>query len=1225
LRAFGLAFSRRYLEYHLGEKALTDQTAADISAQALDRPFNRALRNAVSDVKGISGLILALTGVIAAYVTLQTATTLQHPWPIVVSLVPIPIFLLFYVFPEWRDAVAQRKLRELGIHGRLQNPGYFRLTPYEEHDSGNYARPDTADVDLTRWITNASSPILYVSGQSGVGKSSLLNAGVTPALRKAEPKWIVITTRPQDAPLSAIKKELATPDTIWHRPPRDIDNLIDLVDRAAEYLHNRDDRLLLVIDQFEEALILFDDNDRKPLAEFLSNLANKPRPGLTVLLSLRSEYIADLESFSIPPPTLGRNCFEVRPFTRAAAHEFIERSGLAIGPSLMDSVFEEVAEIEDMPDRVRPVVLNMIGLVLASFKGALPKGIIPGRLLSGYVRNSIAAANIRSVAPNILRPLVTSLGTKRALSLTDLASAAGVPPTVARGCLIRLANCGLVRTVDQDGTRWELAHDFVARLVQPIVQNWRQTAWEMARPWVAPSALIAWLVILGSSSYLFSSWHLNFARRELDRAGLSLAAQPKEGGNAVQYNRQDVDEDTFKKATAHLSKVYSPVTTLDFSKAKHLSSLEGVSIPTTVTSLNLESSGITTLVGMKPLSQLSKLNLSRTKLLDLSGMPILPALTDLSISNMNNLRSISQMPILQALKTLDLSWNWELTTLTGMPVQPQLLTLDLGFNKLESLAGLPMLSKLTYLRLSNSEKLTSLAGMPVLPSLITLTMEDLSNLTLASMPVLQSLTTLKLSGLNIAGMPDQPKLAELELDKVKLSGMPSFSALRKLKISNLDLAGIPALPTVRELELTNVALAGMPEMPNLASLKLSGRETNSLLGMPILPSLTSLEFDYGSMVTSFAGMPVQPKLATMKVSSALKSLDGMPLLPSLAELDLSNASRLSSLASMPNFPKLAALDASSTSLATLGDMPLLPSLTAFSLSGTPLKSLVGMPNFAKLSKLDLSSTALSSLEGMPALANLTELSLGTQIRTLADLPILPKLEKLSLVNSELVSLEGMRVQPTLTSLQLVGARALTSLSGIEALPGLTFLDLQDAKELKTLDGLERLPAIKQLDISGTKIISLENMPRLADLQELYLSTEQVRSIPKWMKLKKLSIQGKALASLRPVQDVQESLAELFIDVESVSDWSSLGQLSNLETLTLTGNALPSPTVLGKLSKLKNLNLLSPGKIDLGPLSALKQELTIDLPEDESLKFVRVPKVANISVTCMGRPCEEGAQ
>jgi internalin A len=181
--------------------------------------------------------------------------------------------------------------------------------------------------------------------------------------------------------------------------------------------------------------------------------------------------------------------------------------------------------------------------------------------------------------------------------------------------------------------------------------------------------------------------------------------------------------------------------------------------------------------------------------------------------------------------------------------------------------------------------------------------------------------------------------------------------------------------------------------------------------------------------------------------------------------------------------------------------------------------------------------------------------------------------------------------------------------------------LLDAAKLKSLEGIENLPTIERLDISGTKITDLELIPRLGNLQQLFLSSEQVTSIPKWMKLKKLSIRGKTLASLRPVQDFGESLTELVMNVESVSDWTSLGQLSNLETLILSNNSVPPAATLAALSKLKNLNLRNPGRIDLRKLATLKQQLTIELPE-ESQKLVQLPKGNNIVVklTCGVGPC-----
>jgi hypothetical protein len=99
---------------------------------------------------------------------------------------------------------------------------------------------------------------------------------------------------------------------------------------------------------------------------------------------------------------------------------------------------------------------------------------------------------IRDVAVEILRPLVTEIATKRAFPIDRIAEAARVPRMVARGCLVALANDGLVRPLDKGGDRWGVAHDFVARLLQPIVRNWRKSAWASARPWLAPAALLVW-------------------------------------------------------------------------------------------------------------------------------------------------------------------------------------------------------------------------------------------------------------------------------------------------------------------------------------------------------------------------------------------------------------------------------------------------------------------------------------------------------------------------------------------------------------------------------------------------------------------------------------------------------------------------------------------------------------------------------------------------------------
>jgi hypothetical protein len=95
------------------------------------------------------------------------------------------------------------------------------------------------------------------------------------------------------------------------------------------------------------------------------------------VLSVRADYLNDVIDLGLPNPAFGprENAFEVRPFSRAAAQGFIENSGLKLGAALVETTLREASEIEDMPDRVRTIELNMLGLVIASYKGTLPNGV----------------------------------------------------------------------------------------------------------------------------------------------------------------------------------------------------------------------------------------------------------------------------------------------------------------------------------------------------------------------------------------------------------------------------------------------------------------------------------------------------------------------------------------------------------------------------------------------------------------------------------------------------------------------------------------------------------------------------------------------------------------------------------------------------------------------------------------------------------------------------------
>jgi hypothetical protein len=57
----------------------------------------------------------------------------------------------------------------------------FRLIAFETDEAASFHRSDSSADDACRWIEASSQPVIYLSGQSGVGKSSLVNAAIAPS------------------------------------------------------------------------------------------------------------------------------------------------------------------------------------------------------------------------------------------------------------------------------------------------------------------------------------------------------------------------------------------------------------------------------------------------------------------------------------------------------------------------------------------------------------------------------------------------------------------------------------------------------------------------------------------------------------------------------------------------------------------------------------------------------------------------------------------------------------------------------------------------------------------------------------------------------------------------------------------------------------------------------------------------------------------------------------
>ncbi len=357
-----------------------------------------------------------------------------------------------------------RRLYEAVLAGELENlhpgqvlpaPGispYRGLCFFDESDADLFFGREVLVARLVERVREMARsvagdpPVLAVVGASGSGKSSLVRAGVVPALRMAG--WVVRVITPTAYPLQMLE-----PHGDWN---------------------------LLVIDQFEELFSLCREESQReafldrvfelslPLilllrADFYGHCAAYPR--LRAAFSARQEYIGAMEFAGL----------------RRAIEEPARRGGWELEPGLVDLLLRDVGASGDhMPE---PGALPLLShALLETWKRRRGRTMtLKGYTEAGGVRGAIArtadivfgrleAAQQAQVRRIFLR--LTELGentqdTRRRVSLSELITRPSESGET-RELLMILADARLV-TLTQEGA--EVAHEALIR-EWPTLRDW---------------------------------------------------------------------------------------------------------------------------------------------------------------------------------------------------------------------------------------------------------------------------------------------------------------------------------------------------------------------------------------------------------------------------------------------------------------------------------------------------------------------------------------------------------------------------------------------------------------------------------------------------------------------------------------------------------------------------------------------------------------------------------
>src|SRR5688572_1980838 len=398
---------------------------------------------------------------------------------------------------------AVARLLELAANVRREDAPGLGLCPYkglsyfDESDADLFVGREALTANLTERILSLSlsgtpqqSRFIAIVGASGSGKSSLVRAGVIPALRwnKKSADWQIYTCTPTANPLESLAACLTSEDrsviatsTLMDDLSRDPRSLQIFIKR--QLMQENHPKVLLVIDQFEELFALCRSEEAR--ASFIGNLltaSSETNSPVIVVITLRADFYAHCANYVRLREALALNQIYIGAMSDEELRRVIEeparRSRWELEPGLIDLLLHDVGH----EPGALPLLSHALFETWQRRRGRTMT--LSGYTSSGGVRGAIAetaetvfvdrfTSQQKSIARRIFLQLTelsdetTTAYTRRRATFNELI----LKPeeaVITRDVLKSLADARLIITSEDSA---EVAHEALIR-EWPTLQGW---------------------------------------------------------------------------------------------------------------------------------------------------------------------------------------------------------------------------------------------------------------------------------------------------------------------------------------------------------------------------------------------------------------------------------------------------------------------------------------------------------------------------------------------------------------------------------------------------------------------------------------------------------------------------------------------------------------------------------------------------------------------------------
>lgn len=395
---------------------------------------------------------------------------------------------------------------------------YKGLMPYSKEDALFFFGRGREQQLIVANLMASRLTLLY--GPSGVGKSSVIHAGVVCELQKrgrenlaqrGTPEHVIVVHSAwRDDPIAALQKRVAEavqqiiPDSKCEEPSPSQ----KLADSLQAWSKCANSELLIVLDQFEEYFLYHGkENGEGTFAVELPRAIGRPGLRVNFLISIREDALAKLDFFKGRIPNLFDNYLRIEHLSREEARKAIElpldryndlqpqTSRVNIEQPLVEAVLDQVrigqvlwsgsgrgtVELEGDGDQIETPYLQLVMTRLwdeETLAGSRSLRLQTLEKLGGaksivrtHLDNTMSALfpAEQDIAAQVFRYLVTPSGAKIALTVDDLLSYTELPQAQISSILTRLSSSDvrILRAMNpvagtQTELRYEIFHDVLA-------------------------------------------------------------------------------------------------------------------------------------------------------------------------------------------------------------------------------------------------------------------------------------------------------------------------------------------------------------------------------------------------------------------------------------------------------------------------------------------------------------------------------------------------------------------------------------------------------------------------------------------------------------------------------------------------------------------------------------------------------------------------------------------